>query len=204
MSSCYQFYKVLLTNFCHPKIFIFRKLYGDMMNLFGRSSSRRRSSGASSSDSSALRSYVEPSESSTRDAATKTCLWPCDEYMVRVGIKEESEQYVHNAGLGPYLSDKCEQRQLLTESFINGFKYFPRESRVSFMLYDNPFTIPLENFAYHCKLPFWGSFDEPPKAEFESFLTSLCYGERRGVTQGRIKSIHFPAIQYFALFNGNV
>ena len=61
--------------------------------------------------------------------------------MVRVGIKEEFEQCVHNDGLGPYLSDKCEQHQLLTESFVKGFKYFPRESRVSFMLYDNPFTI---------------------------------------------------------------
>ena len=78
------------------------------MNLFGRSSSRRRSSGASSSDSHARRSYVEPSESSMGDGATKTCLWPSDEYMVRVGIKEEFEQYVHNAGLGPYLLDKCE------------------------------------------------------------------------------------------------
>src|SRR3954466_2323790 len=41
-----------------------------------------------------------------------------------------------------------------------------------------------------------------PRAEYQSFLTSLCYGETRGVTQGRIKSIHFPAFQYFALFNG--
>ena len=64
--------------------------------------------GGISSDNSARRSYVEPSESSIRDAATKTCLWPCDDYMVRVGIKEEFEQYVHNAGLGPYLLDKCE------------------------------------------------------------------------------------------------
>ena len=140
MSSCYRFYKVLMTNFVTPKNFIFRKLYADMMNLFGRSSSRRRSSGASSSDSSARRSYVEPSESSTRDAATKTCLWPCDEYMVRVGIKEEFEQYVHNAGLGPYLSDKCEQRQLLTESFVKGYTFFPRESRefLSFMIIHLP------------------------------------------------------------------
>ena len=145
------------------------------MNLFGRSSSRRRSSGASCSDSSARRSYVEPSESSTQDATTKTCLWPCDEYMMRVGIKEEFGQYVHNACLGPYLSDKCVQHQLLTESFVKGFTFFPRESRVSFMLYDKPFTIQLKNFAYHCKLPFWGSLDEPGKAEYETFLTSLCY-----------------------------
>ena len=122
--------------------------------------------------------------------------------MVRVGIKEEFEQYVHNAGPGPYLLDKCEQCQLLTESFVKGFKYFPRESRVSFMLYDRPFTISLENFADHCKLPSWGSLNKLPKVEFETFLSSLCYSERRGVTQGRIKSTHFPAIQYFALFNG--
>ena len=88
MSSCHQFNKVLLTKVCHPNFY--RKLYADMMNLFGRSSSRRRSSGTSSSDSSARWSYVEPSESSTRDAATETCLWPCDEYMMRVGIKEEN------------------------------------------------------------------------------------------------------------------
>ena len=122
MSSCYQSYKVLLTNFCHPKNF--RKLYADMMNLFGRSSSRGQSSGASSSDSFAHQSYVAPSESSTCDAATKTCLWPCDKYMMRVGIKEEFEQYVYNAGLGPYISDKCEQCHLLTESFVKGFKFF--------------------------------------------------------------------------------
>ena len=110
---------------------------------------------------------------------------------MRVGIKEEFEQYVHNAGLGPYLSDKSEQHQLPTESFVKGFKHFPRESRVPFILYDNPFTISLENFAHHCKLPFWGSLDEPPKVEFETFLTSLCYGERRGVTQGRRKEHSF-------------
>ena len=73
---------------------------------------------------------------------------------------------------------------------------------MSFKLYENPFTLSLERFAHHCKIPFWGSLDEPPRSEFEIFLTSLCYGETRGVTQGRIKSIHFPAIQYFALFNG--
>ena len=153
MSSCYKFNKVLLANFCQSNIL--RKLYANMMNLFGRSSSRRRSSGASSSDSSARRSYVEPSESSIRDAATKTCLWPCNDYMVRVGIKEEFKQYVHNVELAPYISDKCNQHLTLTESFTKGFKFHPRESRVSFKLYENPFTISLERFAHHYKLPFW-------------------------------------------------
>src|SRR6266511_1053047 len=114
--------------------------------------------------------------------------------MMHVGIKEEFEQYVHNAGLGPYISDKCEQRHTLTKSFVKGFKFHPRESRVSFKLYENSFTLSLECFAHQCKIRFWGSLDEPPRAEFQTVLTSLCYGENRGVTQGRIKSIHFLAI----------
>ena len=96
----------------------------------------------------------------------------------------------------------CAQHLTLTESFVKGFKFHPRESRVSFKLYENPFTIYLERFAHRCKIPSWGSLDEPPRSEFETFLTSVCYCETKGVTQGRIKSIHFPAIQYFALFNG--
>ena len=112
--------------------------------------------------------------------------------MVSVGIKEEFEQYVHNVDLGPNISDKCNQHLTLTESFVKGFKFHPRESRVSFKLYENPFTISLERY---CKIPFWGSLDEPLRSEFEIFLTSLCFGETRGVTQGRIKSIHFPTIQ---------
>ena len=54
---------------------------------------------------------------------------------------------------------------------------------MSFRLYDRPFTIPLENFAYHCKLLFWGSLDEPPRAEFESFLTSLVAEKIGGETR---------------------
>ena len=165
------------------------------MNLFGRISLRRKSSEVSSSSSSACRTYVEPSESSIGDAATKSWLWPCNDYMVCVGTKKEFEQYVHNVELGPYISDECNQHLNLTESFTKGFKFHLRESRVSFKLYENPFTISLERFAYCCKIPFWGSLHKPPRSEFEIFLTSLCYGETRGVMQGRIKIIHFPAVQ---------
>jgi hypothetical protein len=86
--------------------------------------------------------------------------------------------------------------------FTKNFKYFPHECRVSFNLYEHPITMPLVDFSRACKLPFWGSLDEPPMAEYEAFLSSICHGEGRGVTQARINSIHFPAIQYFALFNG--
>ena len=162
------------------------------MNFFGRSSSRRRSSGASSSERA----------SSMWDTDTRSCLWPCDEFMIGAGIKEEFEQYVHNTKLGPYIEGKCIQHLNLTETFTKKFKFHPRESRVSFSLYNHPCTMPLEMFCNACKIRYWGSLDEPPRSEYESFLTILCYGEDRGVTQGRIKSIHFSSIHYFALFNG--
>ena len=160
MSSCYQFIEVLLTNFCHPNFFI--KLYTNMMNLFGRSSLRRRSSEASSSSGTVRRSYVEPSAGSIWEAATKSCLWSCNNFMVRACIKDEFEQYVHNVELSPYMEDKCNQHLSLTESFTKEFKIHPRESKVLFKPYDNPFTIPLERFASYCKIPFWGPLDEPP------------------------------------------
>ena len=74
--------------------------------------------------------------------------------MVSMGIKEEFEQYVHNVDLGPYISEKCDQHLILTESFVKGFKFHTHESRVSFKLYENLFTIYLERFAHHYKIPF--------------------------------------------------
>ena len=46
-------------------------------------------------------------------------------YGVCVGIKEEFEQYVHNADLGPYISDKSDQHLILTESFSKDLNSIP-------------------------------------------------------------------------------
>ena len=70
------------------------------------------------------------------DAATKSCLWPCNEFMVGAGIKDEFEQFIHNTKLAPFTVDECIQHLDLAETFRNKFKYFPREYRVSFSLYD--------------------------------------------------------------------
>ena len=48
-----------------------------------------------------------------------------------------------------------------------------------------------------------GSLGEPQKSDYDMFLHCHCNGEDMGSTQARIKSIQFPSIRYFALFNGN-
>jgi hypothetical protein len=122
--------------------------------------------------------------------------------MLGAGIKEEFDQYIHNTELSAFIADKPPQHYNLTHSFTQNFEYHPRTSRVLFHLYDRSYAMSLEEFCDACKIPYWGSLDEPLTSKYEPFLNSLCNGEDRGVTQARIVSIHFPAIRYFALFNG--
>ena len=84
--------------------------------------------------------------------------------MVGAGIKEEFEQYVHNTELAPFITDKCIQHLSLAEMFTKEFKFYPCESRVSFNHYNHPFSMPLDVFCNSCKIPYWGSLDEPPKS----------------------------------------
>ena len=80
------------------------------------------------------------------------------------------EQYITNIELAPFIADKCTQHYHLTETFTKGFKFYPREFRVSFNLYENAFTMSLDDFSDACKIPRCGSLDEPPKSEYEAIF----------------------------------
>ena len=60
----------------------------------------------------------------------------------------------------------------------------------------------LEDFTTACKLPQWGSVNEPRKSEYRDFLACITVGKSRDIARATIGSIHFPAIHYFALFIG--
>ena len=124
--------------------------------------------------------------------------------MDRAGIKEEFNAHVRNADLVSIEADKCRQYHYLTDSFVRRFEFSSsRNSQtVLFDLYENSYTMDLEDFNTACKLPQWGSTSEPRKSEFRDFLASITVGESRDITQATIGSIHFPAIHYFALFIG--
>ena len=100
MSSCYQSYKVFLTNFCHSKNFIFRKLYADM-NIFRKFGSKKNSKGVigESSDND-----LHP----RRLAEVRPCEWPHTPFLQEAGILEEFMQYIANAGLTDFITDECD------------------------------------------------------------------------------------------------
>ena len=116
--------------------------------------------------------------------------------MVREGIKDEFDPYVRNADLEDFMQDKCPQYYRLTDSFVRRFKFTSSRNsqNVMFDLYDKSYTIDLEDFTTACKLPQWGSVNEPRKSEYKDFLASITVGEPREIAQATIEIIHFPAI----------
>ena len=124
--------------------------------------------------------------------------------MVKAGIKEEFDAYVHNADLEDFIQDKCPRYYQLTNSFVRRFKFTSSRNsqNVLFDIYDQSYTMNPEDFTTACKLPQWGNVNEPHKYEYIDFLASITVGESRDIAQATIGSIHFPAIHYFSLFIG--
>ena len=139
-----------------------------------------------------------------RNAPVRPCEWPSEDFMDRAGIKEEFNAYLRNADLVSFGAEKCRQYHYLTSSFVRRFEFSSSRNSptVLFDLYENSYTMDLEDFTTACKLPQWGSASEPRKSEFRDFLASITVGESRDIAQATIGSIHFPAIHYFALFIG--
>ena len=124
--------------------------------------------------------------------------------MVKEDIKDKFDAYVCNADLEEFMQDKCPQYYYLTDSFVRRIKFTSSRNSptVLFDIYDKSYTMDLEDFTTACKLPQWGSVNEPRKSEYKDFLANITVGESREIAQATIGIIHFPTIHYFALFIG--
>jgi hypothetical protein len=81
---------------------------------------------------------------------------PCDTFLKEVGIYEDSYFLADNAGIIPFLQDKCDQYLLLTNTFVQNFRFYPRKEppMVEFNLYDVPKEMTLYDFCNVCKIPY--------------------------------------------------
>ena len=86
--------------------------------------------------------------------------------MVNAGIKNEFDTYVHNVDLEDFMQDKCPQYYYLADSFMIRFKFSSscNSQSVLFDIYDQSYTLDLEDFRTACKLPQWGNVNEPHKS----------------------------------------
>ena len=97
----------------------------------------------------------EQADEPSRDAEVRACEWPSDEFMVNAGIKDEFDAYVCNADLEDFMQDKCPQYYQLTDSFVRRFKFTSSRNshNIMFDIYDQSYTMDLEDFTTACKLP---------------------------------------------------
>ena len=160
--------------------------------------SRKMYQGGSSRKKRPRLAIREQDDKPPREADVRPCEWPSEDFMIKVDIKDKFDAYVHNADLEEFRQDKCPQYQYLTDSFVRRFKFTSSHNsqNVLFYIYDNSYTMDLEDFTTACKLPQWGSVNEPGKSECKDFLASITVGESREITQATIGSIHFPSIHY--------
>ena len=75
--------------------------------------------------------------------------------MVNASIKDEFDAYVRNADLEDFMQDKCPRYYYLTDSFVRRFKFSSSHNSQSvlFDIYDQSYTMDLEDFTTACKLP---------------------------------------------------
>ena len=138
---------------------------------------RRNFHGGSSSKRGPRLAIREPDPYQPREAQVQPCEWPSDEFMIEAGFKDEFDTLVHNVGLEEFISDKCEQYVALTASFVRRFKFsVGRDTSVLFDLYDKSYTMDLEDFNRICKIPVWGSLNDPPKSSVRDFFSGITVG----------------------------
>ena len=158
------------------------------MKRFLRGSSSRSSKEKQSEEA------ERPKYNLPRTTEVRPCEWPCDDFLRTAGIYEDFYELAGNAGLTDFLRDQREQYLLLTNTFVQNFYYYPRESppSVGFHLYDVVKKMSHYDFCRVCLIPFKGTIEEPHRGDVDGFIDTITVGETRKVSDARITSIHFP------------
>ena len=118
----------------------------------------------------------------------------------RLAMREQDDEPPREADVRP-----CEwpsEEFMVNAGIKDEFDAYVCNADLEDFMQDKSYTMDLEDFTTACKLPQWGSVNEPRKSEYKDFLASITVGESREITQATIGNIHFPTIHYFALFIG--
>ena len=93
-----------------------------------------------------------------RLAEVRSCEWPCEDFLKEAGIHEDFHALIETAGLTGFINDRIDQYLLLTNTFVQNFYYYPKQSppAVSFHLYDEFKKMSLSHFCAVCRIPYEG------------------------------------------------
>ena len=117
--------------------------------------SRKMYQGGSSRKQAPRLAIRDPDLEPPREAQVRPCEWSSDEFMFHAGFKDEVDAYVRNTDLEDFVSDKYQQYYYLTNSFVRRFEFLSKYNThtILFDLYDESYTMDLEDFNTACKIP---------------------------------------------------
>jgi hypothetical protein len=135
----------------------------------------------------------KPKYNLPRAAEVRPCEWPSDTFLREARIYDDFYYLAENAGITAFLQDKCDQYLLLTNTFVQNFRFHSRKDppMVKFHLYDEPKEMTLHDFCNVCKTPYDGRISEPCPRDMADFIADTTVGEERGVSEARVASLHF-------------
>ncbi|KAK1665437.1 hypothetical protein QYE76_053596 [Lolium multiflorum] len=130
--------------------------------------------------------------------------FPCYDFLTNAGILDDFFTLVNRAGLATYVEDEMEQYYMLTQIFVESFKFHNAqfEPTVAFKIYDIPVTMELEEFCRALDIAPVGTarrIDDNPRDLLELYR-GITEDDCRTIQRGKIRNIQLPAIKYFAYY----
>ena len=71
---------------------------------------------------------AKPKYNLPRTAEVRPCEWPSDEFLRAAEIYDDFYELAETAGLTGFINDRIDQYLLLTNTFVQNFYYYPKNS----------------------------------------------------------------------------
>ena len=118
------------------------------------------------------------------------------------GIKDEFDNLCATAGLTRLVTHQVPQYPKHTYYFVNWFRFNDTTSIIEFRLYDEVLTMSLAEFCQVLGVQNVGKMSrmKTQPSKLKALFNSLCSENPREIHRGKIFSILFPHIRYFAYY----
>jgi hypothetical protein len=125
-------------------------------------------------------------------------IYPCSEFMNAVGILQDFQTLISNAGLEHFIDDEPPQYVKLTMSVVQDFRFSWSTSNpmVHYKICNKSVDLPFDVFCAAIRIPQWGSREkmrERPRPLMDLYK-EICQGRSFTGDNGKIRNIHFPSI----------
>jgi hypothetical protein len=139
-----------------------------------------------------------------REEGVFPSIYPCSEFMSAAGILQDFQTLISNAGLEHFVDGEPHQYAKLTMFVVQDFRFSWSSSNpmVNYKIYNKTVDLPFDVFCAAIRVPQWGSRakkKERPR-QLMDLYEEIFQGRSFSEESGKIWSIHFPSIQYFAYF----